>query len=217
MMNHFFLPFRGVFCRVSPIAFDGTLSFLELICKLQHYVNELANNLNDLETALEEFEQYVNDALDGKQDLLEWDETPTANSTNPVYSYGIKNYVDEGLATKQDTLEWDETPTTGSYNPVYSNGIKAYIDSTMETIKLDIHLTYDEETQTYSVDKAWSAIYLASMRGAIVTLMWNHGTEFSPNFDFMSLENFNHHNATFANNNYSVLIDDHGIVTVTSL
>ena len=38
------------------------------------------------------------------QPTLVFDEMPTANSTNPVYSKGIKKYVDDGLATKQDEL-----------------------------------------------------------------------------------------------------------------
>lgn len=136
MMN-FFLPFKGVFCRVQPIAFDGTLSFLELLNKLQYHMNDIIDNLNDLETALNEFEQYVETALDGKQDVLTWDETPTAGSTNPVYSRGIKTYVDDGLAGKQDTLTFDSVPTDGSTNPVESNGIYDALAGKQDSLTFD--------------------------------------------------------------------------------
>ena len=49
----------------------------------------------------------MNTALAGKQDTLTFDTTPTANSTNPVTSGGIKTYVDgkatiTGITTSQD-------------------------------------------------------------------------------------------------------------------
>lgn len=171
MMNHFFLPFRGVFCRVSPIAFDGTLSLLELICKLQYYVNELADNLNDLETALEEFEQYVETALEGKQDVLTWDETPTADSTNPVYSRGIKRYVDIGLSGKQDVLTWDETPTANSNNPVYSKGIKSYVDTGL-ALKQDL-LTWDSTPTNGSLNPVTSDGIYDALAGKQDTLTFD--------------------------------------------
>ena len=153
-MTNFFLPFKGVYCRVSPIAFDGTLSFLELLGKLQNYVNELNASLNELTDTLEEFENYVNTALDGKQDTLTWDSTPTANSENPVYSKGIKSYVDDGLATKQDTLTWDSTPTANSENPVYSKGIKTYVDNGLaakqDTLTWDSTPTANSNNPVYS-------------------------------------------------------------------
>ena len=133
MMNNFFLPFRGVFCRVSPVAFDGTLSFLELLNKLQYYLNETINNLNNLETALENFEQYVETALDGKQDVLSFDAVPTDGSTNPVESNGIY----DALATKQDVLTFDTVPTDGSTNPVESNGIYDALATKQDVLTFD--------------------------------------------------------------------------------
>lgn len=55
----------------------------------------------------------------GKQDTLTFDNTPTANSNNPVKSGGVKSALDE----KQATLSWDTTPTSGSAKPVTSGGI----------------------------------------------------------------------------------------------
>ena len=201
MMNHFFLPFRGVFCRVSPIAFDGTLSLLELICKLQYYVNELADNLNDLETALEEFEQYVETALEGKQDVLTWDTTPTDGSLNPVTSDGVY----DALALKQDLLTWDTTPTNGSQNPVTSDGIYDALAGKQDILTFDTTPTngsqnpvtsdgiYDalagkQDTLTFddtptdgsqnpvTSDGVYDALALKQDKLAILTLSENNGT-----------------------------------------
>lgn len=64
-------------------------------------------------------------ALNGKQNVLTIDSTPTASSTNPVESGGVKTALD----AKQDTLTFDTTPTASSTNPVTSGGVKSYVDS----------------------------------------------------------------------------------------
>ena len=61
----------------------------------------------------------IDSALEGKQDKLTFDTTPTENSTNPVTSGGL--YTKFG--TKQDTLTFDNTPTENSNNPVKSGGV----------------------------------------------------------------------------------------------
>ena len=66
----------------------------------------------------------LNTALDGKQDTLTFDNTPTQNSNNPVKSGGIKTALDG----KQNSLTFDTTPTASSSNPVTSGGIKTYTD-----------------------------------------------------------------------------------------
>jgi len=56
---------------------------------------------------------------DDVQTLLTFDDTPTANSNNPVKSGGIKNALDG----KQNSLTFDSTPTENSTNPVTSGGV----------------------------------------------------------------------------------------------
>ena len=72
----------------------------------------------------------VKSALDAKQNTLTFDSTPTASSTNPVTSGGVKSALDE----KQNTLTFDSTPTASSTNPVTSGGIKAALDEKSEPI-----------------------------------------------------------------------------------
>ena len=62
---------------------------------------------------------YVDSAVTGKQNTLTFDNSPTANSANPVKSGGVYT----ALAGKQDTLSFDTTPTSGSPRPVKSGGI----------------------------------------------------------------------------------------------
>lgn len=61
----------------------------------------------------------ITELNNSKQANLTFDTTPTANSTNPVTSGGIKTALD----TKQATLTFDNNPTSGSNNPVKSSGI----------------------------------------------------------------------------------------------
>ncbi len=58
-------------------------------------------------------------------DAAQWDTTPTAGSTKPVTSGGIKSALDD----KQDELTFDSTPTASSSNPVTSGGVKTYADN----------------------------------------------------------------------------------------
>lgn len=71
----------------------------------------------------------LNSALASYQPTLTFDNTPTANSNNPVKSSGIKSYVDTGLSGKQNVLTFDSTPTADSANPVTSGGVKSYVDT----------------------------------------------------------------------------------------
>lgn len=57
------------------------------------------------------------------------DATPTANSTNPVQSGGVKAALDR----KQGTLTFDNAPMAGSDNPVKSGGVKEALDGKKNT------------------------------------------------------------------------------------
>lgn len=59
-----------------------------------------------------------------KQNALTFDSTPTAGSTHPVTSGGVKT----ALNKKQDKLTFDSTPTASSTNPVTSGGVKTALD-----------------------------------------------------------------------------------------
>lgn len=68
-----------------------------------------------------------------KQSSLTFDTTPTANSTNPVTSAGIKAYVDNATPT----ITMDDTPTSGSNNPVKSGGIYTALQGKQNTLTFD--------------------------------------------------------------------------------
>jgi len=73
--------------------------------------------------------------VSGKQDTYasdssKWDTTPTANSTKPVTSGGIKTELDKKLGTySNESSSWDTTPTANSTKPVTSGGLKTAFDS----------------------------------------------------------------------------------------
>ena len=63
-------------------------------------------------------------------DATAWDTAPTASSTKPVTSGGLKTELDKKLPTyASDTSSWDTTPTASSTKPVTSGGIKTQIDT----------------------------------------------------------------------------------------
>lgn len=65
--------------------------------------------------------------LGNYQEKLTFDSAPTAGSTNPVTSGGVKTALDG----KQNTLTFDTTPTAGSTNPVTSGGVATAIQQSM--------------------------------------------------------------------------------------
>lgn len=89
---------------------------------------------------------YVTDQLAGKQNTLSFDEVPTAGSSNPVKSKGIKSALDTGLAGKQDTLLYDNTPVEGSTKSLTSGAIYTAIANVLSLLSSDYQekLTYDD-------------------------------------------------------------------------
>lgn len=74
----------------------------------------------------------ISNLQENKQNVLTFDNTPTANSDNPVKSGGIKTALDG----KQNTLTFDNTPTANSDNPVKSGGIYDALAS-LSTVSVD--------------------------------------------------------------------------------
>lgn len=66
-------------------------------------------------------------AVNGKQDTLTIDQAPTASSTNPVASGGVKTALD----TKQNALTWDQAPTQNSDHAVSSGVVYDALHGTL--------------------------------------------------------------------------------------
>lgn len=80
---------------------------------------KVRETLTDMVNAFGETDNRIEDILPFKQDVLDFDATPTPNSTNPVVSDGIY----QALQEKEDSLTFDTTPAPRSVNPVTSDGI----------------------------------------------------------------------------------------------
>lgn len=99
----------------------------------------------------------LNELHDEKQDLLNFDNSPTQNSTNPVTSGGVytalqnvqpdlsnyytKTQVDTALTAKQNTLTFDNSPTQNSTNPVTSGGVY----TALQNVQPDMSNYYDKD------------------------------------------------------------------------
>ena len=78
-------------------------------------------------------------ALSNKQNTLTFDDNPTANSSNPVKSSGIYT----ALAGKQNTLTFDDSPSASSNNPVTSSGIYSALSNKQDKLIFDNTPTED--------------------------------------------------------------------------
>lgn len=67
-------------------------------------------------------------------DSTVWDTAPTANSTKPVTSGGVKTELDKKLPTYANgSGSWDTSPTASSTKPVTSGGVKTELDKKLPT------------------------------------------------------------------------------------
>ena len=110
-----------------------------------------------------------------KQDKLTFDKTPTANSSNPVTSDGIKTALDG----KQNNLKFDATPTAMSTNPVTSGGVKTYVDDTKNTLNTAISKKADSTDivqADWNVTDTSSKAYVKN-KPAVVTYEEGHYKE----------------------------------------
>lgn len=158
---------------------DNTYSYYEQLCALVAVIGELNDEINSAVGEISGFQEQ----LDGKQDLLTFDEYPMAGSYNPVYSNGIRSEIRivtdalqqavtrlEGLINgKQDTLTFDTEPTQDSTNPVYSGGVYSAIRQSYLTLLDMINgkqdtLTFDSEPTNGSNNPVTSDGIYAALR-----------------------------------------------------
>ena len=118
--------------------------------------------------------------LDGKQDVLTFDSTPTAGSDNPVTSDGIY----KAIRSVGETVVLDDTVTENSHNGVKSSGIYTAIESAKTTLgqritnvdtKVDAHTddisalqefqqTQDMANETHNTQIAANASAIGSLQ-----------------------------------------------------
>ena len=174
----------GVFHIVAPV--NHTHEINE-VSGLTDELNELWASTNEKANA-----EDVTEALAEKQNTLTFDSTPTANSTNPVTSGGVKTALDgkadaaattAALAAKQDTLTFDSTPTLNSNNPVTSSGVHVAIEEKFKGIVPDIVTL----TQGDSIELDELAMEANSIRRLIVLNDYTDAIQFPNIFNSDSL------------------------------
>ena len=84
--------------------------------------------------------------LNGKQDTLRFDSTPTEGSQNPVTSDGIKKAIDSVITTP---ITVDSTVSQSSENPVSSNGIYNFVLDQMGDLVTTEQLATKQDTLTF--------------------------------------------------------------------
>lgn len=159
--------------------------------------------VTDAATVHKSFQNRIN----SKQDKLTFDKTPTAGSTNPVTSDGIKDAIDSlgasvaaGFATKdelssyQTKLTFDSTPTDNSPNPVASGGIKTAIDTAVSTAKTEI------EGKIPKVDANLSTTSENPVQNKVIKAELDGKVDSSEMSDYATVEYVNQSGATIVKN-----------------
>ncbi len=123
---------------------------------------DIANNTSD-----------ILDLQADKQDTLTFDNTPTAGSTNPVTSQGIKNYVDGSTPSITATapINYNAGVISGTFDSVPTNGSVNFLSS--DKVYDALQLKQDEITSSTSLTTAnitanGNIIGLGSLAGASV-------------------------------------------------
>ena len=115
----------------------------------------------------------MNTALAGKQDTLTFDTTPTANSTKPVTSGGIKTYVDgkatiTGITTSQDGTFTISLSDGNSYTVNLNHVHPQYLD----VDDIDEYITAGTNV-TISKDSTTGVLTISVSGGTQVQANWN--------------------------------------------
>lgn len=136
----------------------------------------------------------VDNLLRMKQDVLVFDDTPTAGSVNPVTSWGIKLYVDDSIAGLGKILNWcgsvptyadlpTENVRPGDVYNVEEDGmnVAATLDDSNDIVwdplgpSMDVYLTKEEAASTYlSKDDASSTYALKTTVEGISSALGGH-------------------------------------------
>lgn len=128
-------------------------------------------------------------ALGNYQDKLTFDTMPTAGSTNPVTSGGIKTALD----SKQSTLTFDTTPTAGSTNPVTSGGIATAISQSTAVKRITVtgtpnqygSLAYTAELEAVA-DRITGIVSVTNGGRINVTTFWQSPKHYFACYDIYS-------------------------------
>lgn len=112
--------FNGRTGSVLPNAGDYSSDQVAHVNSDSTYTN-VETAVNDLQTS--RLKKYDSDST-------QWDTTPTANSTKPVTSGGLKAELDKKLPTYANgASSWDTAPTANSTKPVTSGGLKTQFNT----------------------------------------------------------------------------------------
>lgn len=138
---------QGVSDRVSTSEVKIT-QLQNTTSQINTNIQQINSDITSLSQGIVNIQNTVSTLDANKQDKLTFDATPTAGSTNPVTSNGIRI----ALNNKQNTLTFDDSPTADSNNPVKSNGIKVALDNKQDKSTLGSLAFKNKATLTSGAD-----------------------------------------------------------------
>lgn len=124
---------------ISDMATKTELELYATKTELEGYVTE--DELSQATSTLA-----TKDELNGKQDTLQFDQTPVLGSSNPVTSDGIKKAIDNVVTTP---ITVDSSVSQSSENPVTSNGIYNFVLDQMGDLVTTDQLATKQDKLTF--------------------------------------------------------------------
>ena len=112
-MTNFFEPKLRFWCqKVIPLVYDDSLSYYEVLCKVVHYVNNLATDISKIPTyVLEAISGLTDASVDTADELMESDpEAGTYIATRGYHAVG-----DLGACLYKITDDYNEIAAAKSY------------------------------------------------------------------------------------------------------
>jgi len=147
---------------------------------LQMQINDLQNSKVSKRTGYDlsknDFSDYYKGTIESlmrtvsslsreKQDKLTFDSTPTAGSTNPVTSAGVKSYVD----AHSSDIDIDDALSTTSENPVQNKVVTVALGGkqpTIETVNVSVDNNTGTPSGSASVDGDTMTFSFSNLKGA---------------------------------------------------
>lgn len=184
-------PFRYWCQKVLPLVYDDSLSYYELLCKVVDYLNKtmedvetLHNDVDNLHTAYEQLQQYVNDYFDNldvqaiinnKLDVMASDGT-LSSLVAPLIPDQVSQWLQENISPTTPAVDSSLSVSGAAADAKVTGGIRQAITdyNSFDFIRSFCNfptVTHNGITFTYDADKHEYTVNGTSTAQAFVNLL----------------------------------------------
>lgn len=159
-------PFRYWCQKVLPLVYDDSLSYYELLCKVVDYLNKtmedvetLHDDVDNLHTAYEQLQEYVNDYFDNLDVQEEINNKLDALASDGTLTSLLQPYIPDAVASWLTAHITPTTPAIDNSLSVSGAGADALITGNRTTFygmnKFGCRIDWDTTNKTITVGEGW--------------------------------------------------------------